>query len=210
MASPTTALNSAFDTFADGAYDPSIADAVNRLETQSGIAPPAAIASVVAQSIDDFAITTTVTLSTGVAQATSIGLVKGQVITNINLNSGAPSAGASHLWAAISTVTSPVCLAVTADGGTVPTGGTTVQKMALTTPFVVPATGLYYVHVAAAGTTTLPTFDAFATTAGVRATQAPIIGGTWGSALTVPPVVGSTNTLSVTLTATKGLAIYAN
>ena len=28
MASPSTALNSALDTFADGAYDPSIADAL--------------------------------------------------------------------------------------------------------------------------------------------------------------------------------------
>lgn len=210
MAGASSTYPSSLDGFADGAYDPSIADAVNRLQASGQMNPPAVIANVFAQTVEDDSITTTLTLSTGVAQATLVGLIKGQVVSNVNLNSGAASAGQSHLWAAISTATSATCLAVSADGGTAVTGATRVQTIALSSPFIVPATGLYYVHVAAAATTTMPTFDAALASAGVRATQPPILGGTWGSGLTTPPVVGSTNTLSVTLTATKSLAIYLN
>lgn len=210
MAGAASTYPGTLDGFTDGAYDPSIADAVNRMQATGQTYPPAVIANVTAQTVEDDSITTTLTLSTGVAQATLIGLVKGTVVTNINLNSGAPSAGQAHLWAAISTATSPTCLAVSADGGTAVTGGTTVQTIALASQWTVPSTGLYYLHVAAAATTTMPTFDAALATAGLRATQKPIIGGTWGSALTTPPVVGSTNTLSVTLTATKALAAYIN
>lgn len=210
MAGAGTALNSAFDTFADGAYDPSIADAVNRLETQSGIAPPAVITGVIAQSVDDAFITTTLTLASGTATFVAVGLVKGQVVTNINLNSGAASVAQTHLWAAITaTGTVGTCLAVTTDGGTAVTGGTTVQKMVLTAPWTVPSTGLYYVQVCAAGTTTLPTFDAAVATAGVRGTQPPIISGTSATGLTVAPTVGST-TLGGALTVGKALAVYLN
>lgn len=209
MAGASTSLNAnSFDTFVDGSFDPAIADAVNRLEQGSAIFPPAAITNVVAQTCDDNLITTTLTLTAGTAQVTLIPLIKGTVVTNISLNSGAPSVAQTHLWAAITAAgTVGTCLAVTADGGTAVTGGTTVQKMVLTAPWTVPSTALYYVHVAAAGTTTLPTFDAFAATAGVRGTQAPIVAASAATGLTVAPTVGST-TLGGALTVTKGLAIY--
>lgn len=211
MAGASSALNAnGFDAFIDGSYDPSIADAVNRLEIGSGLTPPTAITNVIAQSVDDAFITTTLTLTSGTAQVTLMPLIKGQVVTNINLNSGAASVAQTHLWAAITAAgTVGTCLAVTTDGGTTPTGGTTVQKMVLTAPWTVPSTGLYYVHVCATGTTTLPTFDAFAASAGVRGTQAPIVSGTAATGLTVAPTVGST-TLGGAITVTKGLAIWLN
>jgi hypothetical protein len=216
MAGAGSALNSALDTFADGSYDPSIADAVNRLEAQAGIVPPAAITSVVAQTVDDPFVTTTLTLTTGTVQATLIGLVKGQVITNINLNSGAASVSQTHLWAAItnagssSTATVAAVLAVTADGTTVATTATAVQKMALASQWTVPSTGFYYVHVLATGTTTLPTFDAFAATAGTRGTQYPIVAGTGSTGQTTAPTVGANLAIPLSGGVTKGLAAWLN
>ena len=216
MASPSTALNSALDTFADGAYDPSIADAVNRLEAQSGIIPPAAITNVAAQTCDDGLVTTTLTLSTGTAVATLVGLVKGQVITNINLNSGAASVSQTHCWAAItglgssSTATNAVVLAVTSDLTTTSTTATAVQTLALTSKWTVPSTGFYYVHALAVATTTMPTFDAFAATAGVRGVQYPIVAGTGTTSGSTAPTVGGTLGIPTASTVGKGLYVVLN
>ena len=216
MASPSTALNSALDTFADGAYDPSIADAVNRLEASAGLVPPSAIASVVGQTCDDGLVTTTLTLTTGTAQATLVGLVKGQVVTNINLNSGAASVSQTHCWAAItgigtsSTATVAAVLAVTSDLTTVSTTATAVQTLALASKWTAPSTGFYYVHVLATATTTLPTFDAFAATAGVRGTQYPIVAGTSATGQTTAPTVGANLAIPASGGVTKGLAVYLN
>ena len=212
MASPSTALNSALDTFADGAYDPSIADAVNRLEANAGIVPPSAITNVQAQTCDDALVTTTLTLTTGTAQATLVGLVKGQVVTNVNLNSGAASVSQTHCWAAItgigtsSTATVAAVLAVTSDLTTTSTTATAVQTLALASKWTVPSTGFYYVHVLATATTTMPTFDAFAATAGVRGTQYPIIAGTGTTSASTAPTVGAT--LGIPTSGTVGKALY--
>lgn len=200
-----------YDGFVDGAYDPSIADAVNRLEANSAVFPPQAISNVVATTVDDCLVTTTLTTTTQLDQLTLIALVKGQVITNVNLNSGAPSAAQTHLWAAITDITGGNVLAVSTDAGTTVTGGTTVQVFPLATKWTVPTTGQYYIHVVCNATTTLATFDAFAAVSGTRAKQAPIIAGSGSTVQTVAPTVGATLIVAATsLTATKGLAIWLN
>ena len=216
MASPGTSLNGANDYFADGAYDPSIADAVNQLEAQSGLIPPAAVTSPLAQSCDDGLVTTTLLLTTGTVQATILPLVKGKVVTNINLNSGAASASQTHCWAAItgagasSTATNAVVLAVTSDLTTTSTPATAVQSLALTSKWTVPATANYYVHVLATATTTMPTFDAFAATAGVRGTQYPIVAGTGSAGQTTAPTVGASLGIPTSGGVTKGLYVVLN
>lgn len=218
MAGASTSYPATFDGFADAAYDPSIADAVNRLEVGGQLYPPAAVSTttnpVIANSVEDGAITTTLLLTTGTVQATLIGLVKNQVVTNIELNSGAASVAQTHCWAAItsvgtsSTATVATVLAVTSDLTTVSTAATAVQKLALASQWTVPSTGLYYVHVLAVATTTMPTFDAALATAGVRATQYPIIAGTGSTGQAVAPTVGASLGIPVSGSVTKALAIW--
>ena len=216
MGIPSTNLNSALDTFADGAYDPAIADAVNQLEANAGICPPAVITNVLGQTCDDSIVTTSLTLTTGTVQATIIGLVKGKVITNINLNSGAASASQTHCWAAItgigasSTATNAVVLAVTSDLTTTSTSATAVQTLALTSKWTVPATGFYYVHVLCDATTTVATFDAFVATGGTRGTQYPIIAGTGSTSANVAPTVGASLGIPTSGGVTKGLYAVLN
>ena len=210
MAGATSVFPGSLDSFIDGPYDPSIADAVNRMQANSAVFPPStAVPNCVATSVDDCLISTTLTLTTGTVQATLMALVKGQVITNVNLNSGTASATQTHGWVAITTATSTTVLAVSADLTSTVTNSSAVQKIPLANAWTVPATGLYYVHVLFTASGTMPTFDAFPVTAGVRATQTPIIAGTGATGQTTPPAVG-TGTLSVTLTASKGLAIWLN
>ena len=220
MAGASTSFPYTPDGFSDGAYDPSIADALNVQEGMAGHKPPqggtvaaggTTLTNIITQSLPDTALTTTQLLTTGVGYATLVGFVKGQKITNLNLNSGAAVGTQTHFWAAITTCSgtvSGVVQAVTADGGTV--GATTngVQTMALTSPWTVPTTGNYYVFVTVAASGTNPTFDAGTATAGLRGTQFPILAGTAGSGLTTPPAVGAT--LSTALTVGKPIGIYFN
>lgn len=213
MAGASSALGTgSYDAFTDGAYDPSIADAVNQLEARAGITPPTtAVKNPVAQSCDDALVTTTLTLTTATVQVTLVPLVAGTKITNVNLNSGAASSTATHGWVAITTAGSTVSgtvLAVSSDLLTANTAGSAVQAYTLSAVWTVPTTGNYYVHVASVATGTVATFDAFAATAGVRATQFPIISGTGATSVTTPPAVGAT--LSTALTATKGIYIVFN
>jgi hypothetical protein len=198
-----------YDSFTDGVFDPAIADAVNRLQSAAGIFPPnTAIPVPIAQSFDDTLVTTTLLVTTGTVQVTIIGLVKGQVINKINLNSGTASSTQTHKWAAITTASSTVSgvvQAVSADGGTAVTASSAVETYTLTAPWTVPTTGNYYVHVANVATGTAATFDAVVAVGGVRATQFPIVAGTGATSVTTPPAVGAT--LSTALTATKGLFI---
>ena len=149
-------------------------------------------------------------------QCTLIGLVKNKVITNINLNSGAASVSQTHCWAAItgigssSTATVAAVLAVTSDLTTTSTTGTAVQTLALASKWTGPSTGFYYVHVLATATTTMPTFDAFAATAGVRGTQYPIVAGTSATGQTTAPTVGANLAIPASGGVTKGLAVYLN
>lgn len=202
----------AYDAFSDGSYDPSIADAVNQLQARAGVTPPTtAIKNPVAQSCDDALVTTTLTLTTATVQVTLMPLVAGTKVTNINLNSGAASSTATHGWAAITTASSTVSgtvLAVSSDLGTTNTVANAAQAFTLSSVWTVPTTTNYYVHVASVATGTVATYDAFAVTAGVRATQFPIVSGTGATTVTTPPTVGST--LSTALTATKGLYIVLN
>ena len=218
MPGASTSYPASFDGFTDGAYDPSIADAVNRLEAGGQVYPPAAVSTttnpVLAQTVEDDSITTTLTLTTGTAQATLIGLVKNQVVTNVLLNSGAASASQTHCWAAItnigtsSTATVAAVLAVTSDLTTTSTAATAVQKLALTSQWTVPSTGLYYVHVLATATTTMPTFDAALATAGVRGIQYPIIAGTSATGQTTAPTVGANLAIPASGGVTKALAVW--
>ena len=218
MAGASTSFPYTADGFSDGAYDPSIADAVNVTEGLSGHKPPqggtiaaggSKLTNVITQSIPDSGITTTLTPTTGVDAVTLMGFVKNQVITNINLLSGTASVTQTHLWAAITTAGSTVSgtvLAVTADGGTVSTTLNGVQTLALTSAWTVPSTGNYYVHVVCAAST-VATWDAGTASAGLRGTLFPILAGA-AATLTSPPAVGAT--LSTALTVGKPVAIYAN
>lgn len=199
----------AFDAFSDGSYDPGIADAVNKIQVSGSIYPPiGSITAPVAQTCEDNMVQTTLTLTTATVQVTLIGLTKGQVVTNVNLNSNAASSTATHCWAAITTTGASTVLAVTTDLGTTNTPANAVQSLTLSPAWTVPTTGTYYVHVAAVATGTVATFDGFAATSGLRASQKPIIAGTGSTSVTAPPAVGGT--LSTLLTATKGLYVVLN
>ena len=83
-------------------------------------------------------------------------LDEGLTVSNINFITGVTAASVpTHSWGGIcnGTAAALVVQAVTADNLTAAIAASTVQTWALSTPYVVPVSGTYYVYIAVAGTT---------------------------------------------------------
>lgn len=204
----TTFASGVLDVLGKGRFDPSIPIAVEAIEALVAPFPPlAAIPNVVGQTVTDELITTTLTLTSGTVQATLMNLRAGTVVNNVNVNSNVVSGTLSHAWVAITDMNGKV-LAVSANKTSGTSTSLGVWTFAITGGWTVPTSGQYYVHIVAVAATTQPTLDAQAAPGGLRATQVPITSGTGATGQTTPPAIGAT--LTVTLTATKGIAAYLN
>lgn len=128
--------------------------------------------------------------ATGVVYARLIPLPAGLVVTNIAVCSGATAEiTGSHFWVGLADPLGNV-LAVSADqtGSTYVTSATFL-KNAVTIPYQVPQTGVYYLLLSVSAST-MPTFAGATSLAGGLTAGAPQISGTFGTQAT-PPAVGA-------------------
>lgn len=202
-------LPGALDTL-NAAYDPNIGPAVNFLEAVLGFYPPAAITTPLAQSVPDFLAGSSVTLTAGSVILTPLYLRAGQTISKLSIITAVTAASTpTHAWAGLASFgTSPLVLAISADGLTTAIAADSLITYTLGTAYVVPTTGFYYGFICVAGTAG-PT--AAAASLGVghgRGTQAPYVSGPGDTGKTTPYAVGGAVTAP---TAGGGvLLMYAN
>lgn len=85
-------------------------------------------------------------LSTGVMTSTAVLLFTGDVVTNLTFISGATAAGTpTHWWFALyDTSATPALIAQTADQTSGAWAANTAKTLALSTPYTVTTTGIYY------------------------------------------------------------------
>ncbi len=126
-------------------------------------------------------------LTTQVMTSTAIYLPAGFTVTNLTFVSGATAAGTPTNWwyALYSTAATPALLSQTADQLTAAWAANTAVTLALTTPYVIPAAGVYYAAVA------------------VKATTVPTLAG----ATSRVPVVSGALSTDKTLAVTSGSAL---
>jgi hypothetical protein len=160
--------------------------------------------SAVASSLDRANIASqTIALATGTLGMTAVQLVKGMVVTNINVMTGS-TAGATltHQWAALYSgpAATPTVVAVSADGTSAAIGANTALTFALSAAYTVPSSGVYYIGVLVTNNAgTQPTFAGAVGGNVATATLPPILGGTSNTGLTTPQAVG---TVATTITPT--------
>ena len=96
-----------------------------------------------------------VALATGVMTSVPIYLVQGDKVTNLSFVSGNTAAGTpTNYWFALyGTDATPALLAQTADQTSTAWAANTVKTLALTTPYTVPKTGLYWAAIMVTATT---------------------------------------------------------
>lgn len=130
--------------------------------------------------------------TTGQVAVTSLPLPAGLIVTSIMTGIGNTGAtGPTHFWMALTDAQLNV-LAVTADQtGATQAAGSAI-KAAVTIPYQVSQTGLYYVAVSSSASTTAPTLAGagVAITVVISAIGAPVLCGTAGSQ-TTPPAIGT-------------------
>ena len=120
----------------------------------------------------------------------SIALAGGMIVRTIMLLTGTtPANGPTHLWYALTDVQLNV-LGVTADQGAGAIGASTFFNLALTAPFQVVNSGLYYIVVSASATVTMPTLAGAVNTAAGNAAKVPVACGTI-AAQAAPPAIGA-------------------
>ncbi|MEV6297845.1 hypothetical protein AB0M02_00395 [Actinoplanes sp. NPDC051861] len=100
-----------------------------------------------------------VALATGVMTSVPVFLRAGDLITNVNVRSGATAAnGPTNQWAALySSAGTPALLAQSTDRTTEAWAANTTRTFALATPQRIAADGLYYVGLMVAASTAVPT-----------------------------------------------------
>lgn len=96
-----------------------------------------------------------VALATGVMTSVPIKLIGGDVITNLTFRSGATAAGTPTAWwfALYSTAATPALLLQTADQTTTAWAANTTMTKALSAPYTVPETGIYWAAINVTATT---------------------------------------------------------
>lgn len=139
----------------------------------------------------------TVIGTTGQIAMQAIWLRAGMTVTNLTACSATTAAGTpTHYCFALYTLAGALC-GSTADQTTTAWAANTVKTLALTTPFVVPTSGLYYIAVMVVATT-VPTLKGGTTkTDGTLQNTAPALTGVSGTAY-------STGTAPATITAVAG------
>lgn len=197
MPNAGTNFPSGVDTF-NSAYDPDLGPAVAQIESILGVGEqPTAIAAqgVKAQSFPDLFASSSLASTAGTVFAQLITLTAGTTISKISYDVTTALVSATNQWAGIASfATTSKVLAISADGLTAAQAIDTVVTYSLGTPYVVPASGLYYVfHMVAAGTGPV---IAAAPTLGThgRGNIAPITAGPCATTQTTVLTVGSTFT----------------
>lgn len=145
--------------------------------------------------------------TTGQVAVTAIAIPAGVLVTNIAILSGGTAAnGPTHWWFGLTDSQLNV-LAVSADQTSGAIAANTWLKLAMTVPYLVPQTGVYYVVSSVSASVTAPTAHGVAVTAQLFGSATnmpgPIVCGTAGNQAT-PPAIG-TQINSGTVTATANL-----
>lgn len=126
----------------------------------------------------------------GQVGARTIPLAAGMVVSNIALEFGGTGAtGPTHLWFALADSQLNV-LAVTADQGAAAQTANTFTKLPLTSPYLVPYTGLYTVLASSSASTTPPSAQGVALQTSFIPGVPPILCGTAGTQA-APPAIGA-------------------
>lgn len=128
-------------------YDPTTSDEWLLAGSPSGLR---------AQSMRALDVRTDVSaLTTAVLTSVAVPLQVGELVTSITFKSGATAADTPVNWwfALYSSASTPALVGQTADQTTTAWAANTVKTLALTTPYRVPATGVYYVGVMVKATT---------------------------------------------------------
>ena len=200
---PTNLFAQLPDKFGYGPYDPAIAPAVQLLEKQVSVLAP--VAGVVAQTLSDVLMDTTVTQVSGELNLYAIALTAGDIINNFSVVSVGAASTPAHWWftlanssfypvafsadqlttgtAATTLVTVPVAtVGVGASGATTSTAGTS---------YTVLTSGIYYVGLMQAPTTTAFTLDGVGPKGTGRGAVAPYPGFVSTTGLTAVPAFGT-------------------
>lgn len=124
-----------------------------------------------------------VTLASGRLHLAALPLLAGQVVTSLTCASGGTQANSpTHWWFALYSPALAL-LRQTADQTTTPWGFTQPVTLALSSPYTVPTSGLYYAGVMVTAATP-PNISAQANTATALMGLAPILGGSSTTGLT--------------------------
>ena len=219
---PTNLFAQGVDHFGYGPYDPSIAPAVQLLE--KGVSAFAPVTGVVAQTVPDLLMDTTVTpTGSGDLDLYAVMLSAGDVINNFSVISVGAASTPTHYWLTLAN-SSYYPVAFTADQLTtawaadtlitVPVASVGVGASAATTStaatsYTVLTSGLYYVGIMQAGTTPA-TLQGHTVNGNGRGAYAPYLGFTSTTGLTAVPAFGTVFT-HTGLTTPKAVAgIYLN
>ena len=200
---PTNLFAQGVDHFGYGPYDPSIAPAVQLLE--KGVSAFAPVTGVVAQTVPDLLMDTTVTpTGTGDLDLYAVMLSAGDVINNFSVISVGAASTPTHYWLTLAN-SSYYPVAFTADQLTTAWAATTLITVPVAsvgvgasgattstaaTSYTVPTSGLYYVGIMQAGTTPC-TLQGHTANGTGRASYGPYLGFTSTTGLTAVPAFGT-------------------
>ena len=219
---PTNLFAQGVDHFGYGPYDPSIAPAVQLLE--KGVSAFAPVTGVVAQTVPDLLMDTTVTpTGSGDLDLYAVMLSAGDVINNFSVISVGAASTPTHYWLTLAN-SSYYPVAFTADQLTtawaadtlitvpvasVGDGASAATTSTAATSYTVLTSGLYYVGIMQAGTTPA-TLQGHTVNGNGRGAYAPYLGFTSTTGLTAVPAFGTVFT-HTGLTTPKAVAgIYLN
>lgn len=195
MAGASTSFPNSMDGFADGAYDPGIADAVNSLESLVGLST-GVVTNVLTQTMQEELATSSVTATAGSVVLSAITLKAGWTINKLSFITAVTAASTpTNQWAGLAFAfggTTPKCVAISADGLTTAMAADTVITYTLATPYVVTTSGLYYAFFCVAGTTGPTVAAAVTLGAHGRGNVTPFISGLGDTGKTTPYTIGAT------------------
>jgi hypothetical protein len=143
-------------------------------------------------------------LASGTLGMTAVYLTKGTVVTNVNVLTGSTAGGTlTHQWAGLyqGPAATPTLVAVSADGTSAAIGANSAITFALSTPYTVPTSGIWYAGILVTNGATQPTFAGANGGNVASATLPPILSGTSNTSLTTPQALA---TVATTITPTVG------
>ena len=219
---PTNLFAQLPDKFGYGPYDPAIAPAVQLLEKQVSVLAP--VAGCIAQTLPDVLMDTTVTQVSGELNLYAIALTAGDIINNFSVFSVGAASTPAHWWftlanssffpvafsadqlttgtAAATLVTVPVAtVGVGASGATTSTAGTS---------YTVLTSGIYYVGLMQAPTTTAFTVQGHTANGTGRGAVAPYLGFVDATSRTTVPAFGTAFIVTAKTTQTAIAGVYLN